>query len=79
MNTTSHAPALNADTCFVSTPSTGRTMNIAGYTAPVEELREITEYREPGKLTARNLLLLSGDNPHRERARARFTRSPWPR
>ena len=78
MNTTSHAPALNADTCFVSTLSTGRTMNIAGYTAPVEELREITEYREPGKLTARNLLL-SGDNPHRERARARFTRSPWPR
>ena len=45
---------------------------LTGYAAPVEELREITEYREPGKLTARNLLL-SGDNPHRERARSRFT------
>ena len=72
MTTTSHAPAGSADTCFVSAPSTGRTVNIAGYAAPVEELREITEYREPGKLTARNLLL-SGDNPHRERARSRFT------
>jgi hypothetical protein len=72
MNITSHAPAGSADTCFVSAPSTGRTVNIAGYAAPVEELREITEYREPGKLTSRNLLL-SGDNPHRNRVRARFT------
>lgn len=59
-------------TSFVLAPPTGRTVTIAGHTAPVQELREVIEYREPGKLTAGNLLL-SGDNPHRDRARARFT------
>jgi hypothetical protein len=63
---------MQTQTSFVLTPVTGRTVTIAGYEAPVEELREVTEYREPGTLTARNLLL-SGDNPHRDRARARFT------
>ena len=73
MNTTSHPhPRQDAVTRFVSVPDTGRTVTIAGYAAPVQELREITEYREPGKLTACNLLL-SGDSPHRDRARARFT------
>ncbi|MDF9279097.1 hypothetical protein P4U43_15010 [Arthrobacter sp. EH-1B-1] len=73
MNTTSHPhPRYGAVTRFVSVPDTGRTVNIAGYAAPVQELREVTEYRELGKLTACNLLL-SGDNPHRDRARARFT------
>lgn len=75
MNATNHAPRQGADTHFVSVPSTGRTINIAGFIAPVEELREVTEYREPGKLTALNLLL-SGDNPHRDRARARTTIDP---
>lgn len=59
-------------TSFILAPPTGRTLNIAGYAAPVVELREITEHREPGKLTALNLLL-SGDNPHRDRARSRMT------
>lgn len=63
---------MQAKTFFVLVPPTGRAVNIAGYTAPVQELREVIEYREPGKLTAGNLLL-SGDNPHRDRARARFT------
>lgn len=73
--TTTHASRQDTLTCFVSVPSTGRTVNIAGFAAPVEELREVTEYREPGKLTALNLLL-SGDNPHRDRARARFSIDP---
>ncbi|WP_458117300.1 hypothetical protein [Arthrobacter sp. D2-10] len=39
---------------------------------PWSSCGEITEHREPGKLTALNLLL-SGDNPHRDRARSRLT------
>ena len=63
---------MRTKTSFVLAPPGGRTVNIAGHTAPVEELREVIEYREPGKLNDGNLLL-SGDNPHRDRARARFT------